>query len=171
MSTNNKILDPQVSSALEAHDLLFEAVECDPSLADTAEFCQHYGYSADMSVNALLVGSKKGEPKFATCLVLANCRLDVNKTVRKKLDVRRISFADPEITKSVTGMELGGVTPIGLPEDLPVWIDARVMAVEKIILGGGNRSSKLLIAPNELLKLPNTEVVEGLANPIPELSA
>jgi len=77
----------------------------------STDLLQHYGYSPDQSANCLLLGSTKGEPKFACCVVLANCRLDVNKVVRKKLGVRRLSFANPELTKELTGMELGGVTP------------------------------------------------------------
>ena len=86
--------------------------------------------------------------------------------VRKKLGVRRLSFATPEITKELTGMELGGVTPFGLPDVLPLWIDSRVMMCEKIILGGGNRSSKVLMPPAGLKNLPGVEIVEDLAFPI-----
>ena len=96
-------------------------------------------------------------------MVLAACRLDVNKTARKKLGVSRISFASPEQTRELTGMELGGVTPFGMPENVPVWIDSRVMDCSQIILGGGNRSSKIILAPAELMKVPNAEVVENLA--------
>jgi len=159
----SSILHANVANALDTLNIQHEALECDPSLADTADFCTHYGYTPDQSANTLLVGSTKGDPVFACCVVLANCRLDVNKTVRKKLGVRRLSFANPEITKELTGMELGGVTPFALPDSLPLWIDARVMLCEKIILGGGNRSSKLLMPPDGLLSVPNAEVVEGLA--------
>jgi len=134
-------LHPSVRDTLESLAIEHTTIECDPTLADTAAFCEHYGYTPEQSANALLVGSSKGEPTYACCIVLANCRLDVNKTVRKKLGIRRISFANPEITKQLTGMELGGVTPIGLPDQLPLWIDSRVMACEQIILGGGNRST------------------------------
>ena len=160
------ILHNEVATAL--HDLAVdhEAIECDPELADTADFCNHYGFSTDQSANTLLVGSTKGDPVFACCVLLANSRLDVNKTVRKKLGVRRLSFANPEITKQLTGMELGGVTPFALPANLPLWIDSRVMLCDQIILGGGNRSSKILMPPEGLQKIPNVEVVEGLANPI-----
>jgi len=101
---------------------------------------------------------------------MANCRLDVNRVVRKKLDVRRLSFASPEDTKRITGMELGGVTPFALPSDLPLWIDQHVMDCKEIIIGGGNRQSKLLLAPEELKKIPWAEIVENLANVI-ELKA
>lgn len=160
----SEFLHPAVADALITLGIEHTAIECDSSLADTADFCEHYGYSPEESANALLVGSTKGEPKFACCVVLANCRLDVNKTVRKKLGVRRISFADPERTKEITGMELGGVTPIALPDDLPVWVDSRVMLCSQIILGGGNRQSKLVLPPDGLNKVPGLEVVEGLAN-------
>ena len=158
-----ELLHPNVLSVLQSLSIPFEALACDPSLADTAEFCQHYGYAAEQSANTLLLGSTKGEPKFACCVVLANCRLDVNKVVRKKLAVRRLSFASPEKTLELTGMELGGVTPFGLPDDLPLWIDTRVMNCEEIILGGGNRASKILMPPAGLTMLPNIEIVENLA--------
>jgi len=158
-----ELLHPDVLKVLQSSSIPFQALACDPSLADTADFCQHYGYAPDQSANTLLLGSTKGEPTFACCVVLANCRLDVNKVVRKKLGVRRLSFATPEKTLELTGMELGGVTPFGLPADLPLWIDSRVMECEEIILGGGNRASKVLMPPAGLTKLPNVEIVESLA--------
>lgn len=161
-----KFIDSTVAGSIEALDIEYSEIQCDPSLADTADFCAHYGYSLTESANALLVASTKGELKVAACVLLATCRLDVNKVVRKKLGVRRISFASPELTKELTGMELGGVTPFGFPDNLPVWIDARVMNCERAILGGGNRSSKIILHPQELLKIPNVEVVEGLAKEV-----
>ncbi len=148
---------------MSALDIEHTVIDCDPEFADTQNFCDHYGYSVDEAANVLLIASKKGEPKFAACVVLATCRLDVNKTARKKLGVSRISFANPERTRELTGMELGGVTPFGLPENVPVWIDSHVMECNRIILGGGNRSSKIILAPAELMKVPNVEVVENLA--------
>ena len=159
----NDILHPDVLDVLQSFSIPYETLTCDPALADTIDFCNHYGFQPEQSANTLLLGSTKGEPKFACCVVLAHCRLDVNKVVRKKLGVRRLSFATPETTKNLTGMELGGVTPFGLPNDLPLWIDSRVMECEKIVLGGGNRSSKILMPPAGLSELPNAEVVDGLA--------
>lgn len=152
-----------VASVLDKLQLQHTVIDCDPEFADTHKFCSHYGYSLEESANVLLIASKKGEQKFAACVVLATCRLDVNKVARKKLGASRISFAKPEQTKEQTGMELGGVTPFGLPAHIPVWIDSRVMQCERIILGGGDRLSKIIMAPGELLKVPNTEVVENLA--------
>lgn len=156
-------ISSEVAEFLERHGIEYTAIECDPEYADTQAFCEHYGYSAEESANLILIASKKGEQKLAACVVLGNCRLDVNKTARKKLGVSRISFANPDQTRELTGMELGGVTPFGLPDHVPVWIDARVMDCSRIVLGGGNRSSKIILAPKMLLKVPNTEVVTGLA--------
>ena len=98
--------------------------------------------------------------------MLAHCRLDVNRTVRKKLRARRVSFAGAEETETITGMTVGGVTPIGLPKDLPLWIDSAVTEREKIILGGGSRSWKIIVSPKIFTLTPNTEIVPGLANPV-----
>ena len=154
---------PEIRAILEASNLDFEVWDCDPDLADTAVFCKQYRVEPADSANTILVRSKTGERKFAACVVLATHRLDVNHTVRKKLGARKVSFASAEETKEMTGMEIGGVTPLALPGELPVWIDAAVMDCEYVVLGGGNRESKIRLDPRALLVQDSAEVVEGLA--------
>lgn len=156
----------RVHAALEGSGLEYEIMDCDPELADTAVFAERYNVPLTHSANAIIVKSKTGEAKFAACLVLATCRLDVNHTVRKKLGARKVSFATPEETRDLTGMEIGGVTPLGLPEDLPLWIDARIMDLDYVILGGGGRDTKITVDPAIFNQTPATEVVEGLAKEI-----
>ena len=163
--------DPAVMDAIEATvrrtvaglGLDHEIVECDPALADTAAFVEAYGYSMEDSANTIVVIGKVDPPVYAACVVLAHTRLDVNKVVRKRLGVKKASFAPPEVTAELTGMAIGGVTPFALPEDLPLWVDARVMERERIVLGGGSRSCKVVGPPQLLTALRDTEVVEGLA--------
>ena len=159
-------LETTIQHTLDALDIAYEVMACDPALADTTLFCEHYAIPAENSANTIIVTSKSGEKKFAACMLLSNARLDVNKAVRKRLGVRRISFASPDETRELTGMVLGGVTPLALPDDLPLWIDQKVMEADYIILGGGARSSKIKISPSVFLKTPNTSIVEGLAKPI-----
>ena len=142
-----------------------EVIDCDPALADTADFCAAYGYELDDSANAIVVVGKADPPVFAACVVLATTRLDVNRTVRKRFGVRKASFASAEETRALTGMLIGGVTAFGLPADLPIWVDAAVMARPSVVLGGGSRSWKVRVAPEQLRKLTGTEVVDGLAAP------
>lgn len=158
---------PEIRAVLEGSSLPFEVWDCDPDMADTAVFCERYGVPPEKSANTILVRSKTGDLKYAFCVVLATHRLDVNKTVRKKLGARKVSFAAQEEARELTGMEIGGVTALALPEDVPLWIDAAVMDCDYVILGGGNRSSKLKVSPEIFRTTPNTEVVEGLATPIP----
>lgn len=154
--------DPVLDTA-QATGHPFEVVPCDPDLADTAAFCEAYGYRLDQSANAIVVVGK-GDPRvYAACLVLATTRLDVNGTVRQRFGVRKASFASADETIEMTGMQIGGVTPYGLPESLPLWIDSRVMDVSDVIVGGGSRDRKLLVPPDSLKSLPNAEVVEDLA--------
>lgn len=153
----------RVLEQLEELGLEYELVECDPDLADTAAFCEAYGYAAEDSANAIVVVGKSDPPTFAMCLVLADSRLDVNKVVRKKLEARKASFASAEQTIELTGMQIGGVTPFGTTTALPLWIDSRVMERERVIIGGGSRDRKLLVAPSTLAGHPTSEVVEGLA--------
>ena len=141
----------------------YELVECDPNLADTAAFCDAYGYAAEDSANAIVVVGKSEPATFAMCLVLADSRLDVNKVVRKKLEARKASFATAEQTIELTGMQIGGVKPFGTINELPLWIDYRVMEREQVIIGGGSRDRKLLVPPATLASHPTSEVVEGLA--------
>jgi prolyl-tRNA editing enzyme YbaK/EbsC (Cys-tRNA(Pro) deacylase) len=143
-----------------------ELFPCDPAFADTAVFCAHYGFEPADSANTIIVTGKGAEPVFAACVVLATHRLDVNRAVKGRFG-RKSSFASPEETQRLTGHAIGGVTVFGLPEDLPVWVDAAVMERERIILGGGSRSWKVIAPPSILRTLPNVEVVEGLANSAP----
>ena len=147
-----------------------EVIDCDPSLADTAQFVEAYGFTLDQSANTLIVIGKSDPPVYVACVVLANTRLDVNKVVRKKLGVKKCSFAASDITEQLTGMTVGGVTPIGLSEHMPLWIDSRVMERERIVLGGGSRSCKVVGAPQVLTSLPNVEVVVDLAKDPPEVA-
>jgi prolyl-tRNA editing enzyme YbaK/EbsC (Cys-tRNA(Pro) deacylase) len=155
-------LSDVLTETLESLGVEYEIIPCDPALADTAAFCEAYGYALEDSANTIVVAGKSDPPVFAACVVLANTRLDVNKVVRKRLGVRGASFARGEDTLRLTGMAIGGVTPIGLPSDLPLWVDARVMERPRIILGGGGRDRKVLAAPGILTALGG-EVVEGLA--------
>jgi prolyl-tRNA editing enzyme YbaK/EbsC (Cys-tRNA(Pro) deacylase) len=140
-----------------------EIIACDPALADTAAFCEAYGYAPEDSANTIVVVGKSDPPKYVACVVLANTRLDVNRTVRQRLGVRKASFASVDETRDLTGMMIGGVTVFGLPPDLPIWVDARVMQRARVVLGGGSRSCKVVAPPEVLRRLPNAEVVEGLA--------
>ena len=146
----------------------YELFACDPALADTAAFCAAYGFSPGDSANTIVVIGKSSPPVFAACVVLATHRLDVNRTVKDRLGTRKASFASPDETRQLTGQEIGGVTAFGLPAGLPLWVDAAVMERERIVLGGGSRSWKVIAPSSILLTLPNVEVVNGLANPRPE---
>jgi prolyl-tRNA editing enzyme YbaK/EbsC (Cys-tRNA(Pro) deacylase) len=156
-----------VVAALARLGIEYERLECDPAAADTAAFCARYGVPPERSANTILVASKKEPKVHAACVVLATTALDVNHAVRSLLGVSRLSFASAEETAAVTGMLVGGVTPFGLPEALPVYVDEAVMAPDWIILGGGGRSSKIRLAPAALTRLPAVKVVPGLARPKP----
>lgn len=159
------ILLPKVQATLTKYGVDYKVLECDPELADTAAFCEHYGFSIEQAANTILVASKKVEPvQYAVCVVLGTTRLDVNKKVCELMGIKRTSFANAEETAELTDMMIGGVTAIGI-KDLPIYVDSAVMEQPEIIMGGGNRSSKVLLAPAELQKLPNVEVIEGLAKP------
>jgi len=154
-----------VLDAARATGHAVEIVPCDPELADTAAFCEAYGYGLDQSANAIVVVGK-GDPRlYVCCLVLATTRLDVNGVVRKRLGRKKASFASADETAEMTGMRIGGVTPYGLPDGLPIWIDGRVVECERVIVGGGSRDRKLLVPPASLMALPGAEVVDDLAKP------
>jgi prolyl-tRNA editing enzyme YbaK/EbsC (Cys-tRNA(Pro) deacylase) len=153
----------KVRGVLEGLGAPFEILTIDPSFADTAQFCERYGIPLDQSANTIIVASKKEPKQYCACLVLATTRLDVNHSVKKLMNASRVSFASGDETAALTGQRIGGVTVFALPDDLPIYVDARVMAPEWIIVGGGGRSTKVKIAPDVLKRLNNVQVVEGLA--------
>ncbi|GFG50197.1 YbaK/EbsC family protein [Mycolicibacterium agri] len=135
--------------------------QCDRSgSADTAAFCEHYDIGLDVSANCVVAEAKRADRVwYAACMVLATTRADVNGIVRKHLGARKISFAPMDTAVSLTAMEYGGITPVGLPADWPVLVDRNVADQQQVIIGSGVRGSKLLAAPRVLTKLPTAEVL------------
>ncbi|GAB3208033.1 YbaK/EbsC family protein [Marinactinospora thermotolerans] len=141
--------------------------QIDPELADTAAFCAAYDIGLDASANCVVIAAKRGgETRFAACVVLATTRVDVNGVVRRHLGARKARFADQADAVSATGMEYGGITPLGLPDDWPILVDPAVTAAPWVVIGSGLRRSKLVVAGAALAGLPNAEVVEGLGRPV-----
>jgi prolyl-tRNA editing enzyme YbaK/EbsC (Cys-tRNA(Pro) deacylase) len=155
-------IERAVRQAAEATGIPHEIIPCDPELADTAAFCAAYGYAMEDSANCVVVIGKADPPVHAACVLLATTRLDVNGTVRRRLGTRKASFAPADDVVAATGMAIGGVTPLALPEGLPLWVDAAVMARERIVLGAGSRNAKVL-APPAILTALGAEVVTELA--------
>jgi prolyl-tRNA editing enzyme YbaK/EbsC (Cys-tRNA(Pro) deacylase) len=163
------LLAPAVRQALETWPAAAEVqvAEIDPSLADTAAFCQAYQVGLDVSANCVVVaGKREGQTRFAACLILATTRADVNGVVRRLLDVRKASFAPMDVAVAATGMESGGITVVGLPQGWPVLVDAAVVGTPNVVIGSGIRGSKLLLPGKLAAELPGAQVVEGLAAPV-----
>lgn len=158
--------DPSVIADLRRFGLSYEEMECDPELADTAAFCEAYGVPVEQSANAILVSSRKPEGRHALCAVLANTRLDVNGLVRRRLGVRKVSFASAELTKDLTGQEIGGVTIFGIPDSIPIWMDSRIFDRDWVVVGAGSRSAKIRLDPSQLVELDRFESVEALAKDV-----
>lgn len=158
------ILHDRVREALDRAAIAYEVLACEPELADTAAFCAHYGIAPEEACNAILVVLKTEPRRYVACLVRADTKLDVNKKVAKLTGVKRLSFASSEETAELTGMLIGGVSIAGLPDGIPLYVDQRVMERPRIIIGGGNRTSKARLDPGELLKLPGASV-EDIALP------
>ena len=145
-----------------ADELLY--VDTDPEKADTAVFAETYGTELwESSANCVVVSAKQsGERRLAACLVPSPTRVDVNGTARRHLGARKVSFAPRETATSETGMEYGGITPVGLPADWPVLIDSAVTALPWVLMGSGARRGKLIVPGKALLGLPGATVLDGL---------
>jgi prolyl-tRNA editing enzyme YbaK/EbsC (Cys-tRNA(Pro) deacylase) len=159
------LLAPAVAAALAATPSA-QVAPIDASLADTAAFCAAYDVALEASANCVVVAGRRGEVEtYAALMVLATMRADVNGVVRKHLGVRKISFAPMDEAVARTGMEYGGITPIGLPEGWPVLVDEAVLAAGPVVIGSGIRGSKILLDASDLLALPGAERLD-LGRPI-----
>ena len=163
-----ELLAPAVVDALQRwrHADEVQVAAIDPNLADTAAFCAAYDIDLAASANCVVVVGKRSDVvQYAACVVLATTRADVNGLVRRHLDVRKASFGPREETVEVTGMEYGGITPIGLPADWPALVDAAVLEVPLAVVGSGLRRSKLVLPGAALAELPGAQVLAGLGQP------
>jgi prolyl-tRNA editing enzyme YbaK/EbsC (Cys-tRNA(Pro) deacylase) len=163
------LLAPPVVQALQAWPGDTDEIlvgEIDPDLADTAAFCERYGVPLEESANCVVVhGRRAGETAAAACVVLATTRADVNNVVRRRLGARKESFAPVEEAVAETGMEYGGITPIGLPAGWPVLVDGLAASAPRVVVGSGVRRSKIWLPGKLLTQLPGAEVVDGLGLP------
>ncbi|MBO2451160.1 YbaK/EbsC family protein [Actinomadura barringtoniae] len=136
------------------------AAEIDPDLADTEAFCERYGVPLEISANCVVIAAKRGgEVTYAACMILATDRIDVNGVVRKHLGARKASFAPMSEATTLTGMEYGGITPVGLPAGWPILVDEKVAAAAEVVIGSGLRRSKILLPGKALTALPGAEVI------------
>ncbi len=157
-------LDPVVHRHLADHGIAYEVMECDPDFADTEAFCARYGVAKQNAVNTIIVAVKTEPKTYVACALLATTKIDVNHKLSRILGIKRLSFASADETKALTGQLIGGVTLFGLPDSLTIYVDRAVMDAEYVLVGGGNRSTKIRLVPAELLKLPNARV-EDIATP------
>jgi prolyl-tRNA editing enzyme YbaK/EbsC (Cys-tRNA(Pro) deacylase) len=136
----------------------------DPDLADTAAFCDRYDVTLEDSANCVIIAGRRGDlVSYAACVVLATTRADVNGIVRRRLGAKKASFAPMDDAVRLSGMEFGGITPIGLPAQWPVLVDAAVLEREQVVIGSGLRRSKLALPAAAFAQLPSVEVIDGLA--------
>jgi prolyl-tRNA editing enzyme YbaK/EbsC (Cys-tRNA(Pro) deacylase) len=154
------VLDSNVQRALDTLGIAYEILPCNPDWADTEAFCDHYAIPRDNAANTILVAAKTEPRQYLACLVTAATKIDVNHKLSKLIGIKRLSFATAEETKEVTGQLIGGVTVFGLPDSIPLYIDTVVMEREYVVVGGGNRSSKLRLAPDVLRNLPRVIVAD-----------
>jgi prolyl-tRNA editing enzyme YbaK/EbsC (Cys-tRNA(Pro) deacylase) len=169
-STRPDLLSAPSLALLTGLGLLDEVavVEIDAAISDTAATRDAFSLEPDWLANCVVVGGRReGVEKIAACVVLASTRADVNNTVKRLLDVRKASFLPMEQAVELTGMEYGGITPVGLPVEWPILVDRRVIDEPAVIIGSGIRRSKILLPGSLLEKLPSVQVIDGLANPIP----
>jgi prolyl-tRNA editing enzyme YbaK/EbsC (Cys-tRNA(Pro) deacylase) len=159
VSEDGAEIERRVVAVLDGLGVPYQLQPIDPAFADTAAYCERYGVLLDHAANTIIVASKKEPRRYAACVVKATTRLDVNRAVRRLLDVAKVSFASADETRALTGMLIGGVTVFALPADLPVYVDDKVMALGWAILGSGSRSSKIRVSPEALRRLPGAQIV------------
>src|SRR5579885_1220926 len=159
VSEHSDLLGEPVKAAIEANQLKDILIaEIDSGLSDTAAFCDHYGIGMELAANCVIVEAKRGDQVwYAACVIQGTNRADVNGIVRRELDVRKISFAPMETAVSLSGMEFGAISPIGLPADWLILVDEGVAKLKYAIIGSGIRKSKLLVSGKLLASLPNAK--------------
>jgi prolyl-tRNA editing enzyme YbaK/EbsC (Cys-tRNA(Pro) deacylase) len=154
-----KVIEDSLANTPQSHFVY--TAEINPDFADTASFCKEYGIDLGISTNCLVIEAKRAdEVWYAACLVLATDTADINGIVRRQLGARKTSFAPMDTTLRLTQMEYGGITPVGLPSDWPILVDEAIMNNEVVIVGGGNRGSKIALVTEIFHSLPNAKIMK-----------
>ena len=159
---DSDIIEKKVLAALDSTGVPYEVVDIDPDFADTAAFCEKYGFPAEQSANSIIVATKKKPRTYAASVVRATHRVDVNHCVKQLMGNARVSFATAEQTRELTGMMIGGVTVLALPPGVPIFVDAGLMNHDYVILGGGSRSTKIKVSPEIFGHIPGAKIIDDL---------
>ena len=149
-----------VAKVFEKNEEVLEIFECKDEFSDTQNFCDYYGFDIEDSCNAILIKSKKPTEFYAMFCVLGSTRLDVNQKAKIAMGAKRVSFASREEAEEVTNQIYGGISPLGLPDNIKIFIDKNVMNREKLFIGAGNRVSKFFLSPKLLVDLTDAEVLD-----------
>ncbi len=149
-----------VAKVFENNKEYLEIYECKDEFSDTQNFCDHYGFDIEDSCNAILIKAKKPKEFYAMFCVLGSTRLDVNQKAKIAMGAKRVSFASREEAELVTNQIYGGISPLGLPDNMKIFVDQNVMNREKLFIGAGNRVSKFFLSPKLLVELTNAEVLD-----------
>ena len=149
-----------VAKVFEDNKEVLEIFECKDEFSDTQNFCDHYGFDIEDSCNAILIKAKKPEEFYAMFCVLGSTRLDVNQKAKIAMGAKRVSFASREEAEQVTNQIYGGISPLGLPENIKVYMDKNVTDREKLFIGAGNRVSKFFLSPETLIQLSSATVLD-----------
>ena len=149
-----------VAKVFENNKVNLEIYECKDEFSDTQNFCDHYGFDIEDSCNAILIKAKKPKEFYAMFCVLGSTRLDVNQKAKIAMGAKRVSFASREEAELVTNQIYGGISPLGLPDNMKIFVDRNVMNREKLFIGAGNRVSKFFLSPKLLVELTNAEVLD-----------
>ena len=149
-----------VANLFESHGDELEIFECLDEFSDTQNFSNHYGFDIEDACNAILLKSKKPKEFFAMFCVLGSSRLDVNHKAKAAIESKKVSFASKEEAESVTSQIYGGISPLGLPEEIKIFVDQNVLNRNKVFIGAGNRVSKFFLSPETLIKLTNATVLD-----------
>ncbi|MCL1840424.1 MAG: hypothetical protein FWF75_01540 [Propionibacteriaceae bacterium] len=162
-----ELLAPATLDAVRTYLPTAQVIEIDPRLSDTEALCEAFELPLDIMGNAVLVaGKREGVVHQACCMVLGSHRVDVNGVVRKRLDVHKASFLPMDDAVASSGMEYGGITPVGLGPAWPIWLDDSIASLPEIMIGSGVRRSKLILTGADLLSLPTAELVDDLTRPV-----
>jgi Cys-tRNA(Pro)/Cys-tRNA(Cys) deacylase len=105
----------------------------------------------------------RGKPNLV--MVPAGSEIDL-KALARALEVKKLRMASHRDAERLTGLQVGGISALALTgKGFPVYVDARVLALERVLVSAGQRGMDVGLSVADLLAVTAAHPVEGCSRP------
>ncbi|WAC72641.1 aminoacyl-tRNA deacylase [Roseateles sp. SL47] len=123
----------------------------------TAESSRQLGVPEHEVVKTLVMQDEKAQPLIV--LMHGDCTVSL-KELARQIPCKKVEPCKPDVAQRHSGYLVGGTSPFGTRKDMPVFVEAGILILPRILINGGRRGYLVSIEPRVLTELLAARPVE-----------